>query len=90
MILLHDIVEVFDLPDRDRSPVRMIVALDGRFIGVTAVDGNDFRETMAAARLLQKPPRGFCVPLLGEQKVNGLAVLIHRPRQRAPLALTLM
>src|SRR5262245_50346890 len=55
-------------------------------MGITAVDGHDLRETIAADRLLQKPPRGLCVPGLREEKVNGLAVFIHRPIQRAQLA----
>jgi len=35
--------------------VLFVIALDGGFIGVTAVDGNDLRETMASDRLLEKP-----------------------------------
>src|SRR4030095_2900502 len=39
--------------------------------------------------LLQKPQRGRCVPVLGEQKVNGLAMFVHRAVEIAPLALHL-
>ena len=66
MVLLYYIIKVFDLADGDGGAMLLIVALDGGFIGVTAVDSNDFRETMAADRLLQKPQRGLCVPMLGE------------------------
>src|SRR5262245_4960332 len=89
MVLLYDIIKVFDLTDSDSGAMLLVVALDGGFIGVTAVNGNDLRETIAADRLFQKPQRGLCVPVLREEKVNGLAVFIHRPIQIAPLALDL-
>src|SRR5262249_3884173 len=43
-------------------------------------------EPVPADRLLQKPERRLFIPVLGEQKVHGLAMLIDRPIQRAPLA----
>ena len=39
MILLYNIVEVFHLPDADMGAVCLVVALDGGFIGVAAVNG---------------------------------------------------
>src|SRR5262249_20645743 len=48
MILLHDVVEVFPLTDDAVGAVRLIVALDGGCIGVTAVDGDRLGETVAA------------------------------------------
>jgi hypothetical protein len=89
MVLLHDIIEIFHLPDADGGAVCLVVAFDGGFIGVTAVNRDRFGEPVAADRLLQKPQRGLCVPVLGEQKVNALAVFIHRPLQIAPLPLHL-
>ena len=73
MILFDDVVQIFDLADGDRGPVLFIVALDGRFIGRTPVDGDLLRHAVAADRFLEKAERGLFVPLLGEQKVNGLA-----------------
>src|SRR5262245_14021186 len=55
MVLLYDIVKVFDLADRDGSPVLFIVTLDGGFIGVTAVNRDRLGDTVAANRLLQEP-----------------------------------
>jgi hypothetical protein len=78
MILLHNVVEILDLTDGDRGAVFGIVALDGRFISRTPVDGDLLRYAVAADRFLEKAERGLLVPLLGEQKVNGLAGLIHR------------
>ena len=37
MVLFHNIVEIFDLADRDRGPMRLGVALDGGRSGVTTV-----------------------------------------------------
>src|SRR5262249_38552497 len=76
MILLHDIVEVFHLTDDDVGAVCLIVALDGGFIGVTAVDGDRLGETVAADGFFQKPERGLFIAVLRQEKVNGLPRLI--------------
>ena len=55
MILFHDVIEIFDLANRDRGAVLFIVAFDGSFIGLAAIDGNLLRYTVAADGLLQKP-----------------------------------
>ena len=89
MILLHDIVEVFHLPDNNVRAVFLVVALNGRFVGVAAVNGNRLGEPVAADRLLEKAQRSLFVPMLGEQKVNSLALLIDRTIEIAPLALYL-
>jgi len=85
MILLHDVVEVFHLPDDDVGAVCLVVALDGGFIGVTAVDGDRLGETVAADGFFQKPQGGLCIAVLREQKVNRLAVLIDRAIEIPPL-----
>ena len=87
MVLLHDIVSIFHLTDGDGCAVGLVVAFDGGFIGVTVVDGHGVRETIAADGLLQKPQRGCCIPVLREEKVNGLAVFIHRTIQIPPRSL---
>jgi hypothetical protein len=86
MILLDNVVEILHLSDGDVRAVLFVIALDRGFIGVAAVNGNRLREPVAADRLLQKPQRRLCVPMFGEQKVNGLAVFVYRPIQIAPLA----
>ena len=53
----------------------LVVALDGGFIGVTAVDGNLLGETVAADGFLQKAQRSLFIAVLREEKVNGLALL---------------
>src|SRR5262249_13303956 len=89
MILLHNVVEILNLADGDRGAVLGIVALDSGFIGRTPVDGDLLRHAMAADRFLEKAERGLLVPLLGEQKVNGLTGLIHRAIEIVPLTFDL-
>jgi hypothetical protein len=56
--------------------VCLVVALDGGFIGVTAVDGHRLGDPVAADGFLQKAQRSFFIAVLREQKVNRLAPLI--------------
>ena len=51
MILLHNVVEIRDLADVDRGAMCFIVALDGRFIGGTPVDGDLLWHAVAPDRL---------------------------------------
>ena len=74
MVLFHDVVEVFDLADRNRGPMLLVVALDGGFIGVMpsiVIVG----DAMAAYGLVRNRCRLF-VTMCGEQTVNGLAVFV--------------
>jgi hypothetical protein len=82
----------FPLPDAEVGRVRLVVARDGGVIGRTAITRDRLRDPMTADRLRPQPERRGCIPLLREQAVKGLAVLIHRlieipPR---PLALSAM
>ena len=76
MVLLHNIVEIFDFTDGDSRPVLRIIALDGRFIGRTPVNGDLLRHAVAANRLRQKPLGGLLVTFLGEEKVDCLTRFI--------------
>ena len=40
MILFDNVVEILDLADGDRGAVLRVVALDGRFIGRTPINGD--------------------------------------------------
>jgi hypothetical protein len=66
--------------------VLLVVALDGGFIGVTAVNGDRLWKPITADRFLERLQRRLFVPLLGEQKVDGLAVLVPRTVEILPLA----
>jgi hypothetical protein len=85
----ESLIQIFHLPDGDGRTVLFVIAFEGGFIGVTTVNGDRLRDPVPADCLLQKPQRGLCIPMLGQQKVNGLAVLIDRPIQIAPLPLNL-
>ena len=89
MVLFHDIRQIFHLPNGAVRAVLFVRALVGSCIGVTAVNRDRLGDPIPVNRLLQKPQRGLCIPMLGEQKVNGLAVLIYLPIPIAPLTLAL-
>ena len=80
-----NVIQIFHLADDDGGAVLLIVAFDGGFIGVTAVDGNLLGNPVAADSFLQKAQRGLLVSLLGEEEINGLAMFIHRPILVIPL-----
>jgi hypothetical protein len=67
MILLHNIVEILNLADGDRDTVLLVVALDGRFIGRAAINGDLLRHAVAADRLGQEAFGCLLVALLREE-----------------------
>jgi hypothetical protein len=85
MILLYYIIEIFDLTDSDSGAILLVVALDGGCMDVTAVNRDRLREPVPADRFLEKLQRRLCVPVLGQQKVNRLSMLIHGAIQVVPL-----
>jgi len=54
MILFYHIIQVFDLTNGDGRPVLGVVAFDGGFIGVAAVNRDRFGDAVAADGLLQE------------------------------------
>ena len=52
MVLLDDIIEVFDLAELDFGVVLGIVALDRRDVGAALVDGDLLGNTMPASSLV--------------------------------------
>jgi hypothetical protein len=86
MILFDHITQVFDLMDDDVGTVGLVVAGDGGFIGLTAVNGDDFGHPVTADRLRQKPQRRLGILVLCQQNVTGLPGCIHGAIQIAPLA----
>jgi hypothetical protein len=80
VVLCHDVVEVWDRADRDRGPLRLVVARDGGFLGVPAIKRERLGDAMVAAGLLEKPSCGLCVSMFGEEKVHGRAGLVDSAR----------
>jgi site-specific DNA recombinase len=85
----HDIIEILGLADDDRGAVGFIIALDRRFVGRAPINGDFLRHAVAADRLLQKPQGRLLIAVLGQQKVDGLTLLIDRPIEIAPLTFDL-
>jgi hypothetical protein len=56
IVLCYDIVTVFDLADGDGRAVLLVVALDGGFIGLAAIDGKAL--IMASATAATHVPGG--------------------------------
>src|SRR5262245_15551593 len=89
MVLLHNVVEILDLTDFDRGAVLGIIALDGRFISRTPVNGDLLQHAVAVDRLGQEPLGGLLVAFLCEEKVDRLARFIDGAIEITPLALDL-
>jgi hypothetical protein len=70
MILLHHIIQILHLKDNNGGAMRRVVALDGGFMGLTAINRNRLGDTVSTDRFGQKGQRRFCIPLLREQKVQ--------------------
>src|SRR5437764_973468 len=82
LIWLHTVVEIFDSADHAARPMLRVVAVDGRFVGRTAIDRDLFGPTMPADRLGQATFGGLLVALLREEQVNRVALLIHGAGER--------
>jgi len=63
-----------------------IVALDGCCIGRTPVDGDLRQHAVPPDRLVEKAERSRLVPVLRQEKINGLPRLIHGAIEIVPLA----
>src|SRR5215813_10559138 len=64
----------------------LVIAADGRGIGLAAINGDLVGDPMSMDGLCEKAECGFCIPVLREQKVNGLTGLIDRAIPVPPLA----
>jgi hypothetical protein len=80
---------LFCCTDGDSGAVLRIIALGGRFIGRTPVNGDLLRHAVAADRLRQEPLGRLLVTFLCEEKVDRLARFIDGAIEIAPLALDL-
>jgi hypothetical protein len=85
IVLLHHMIQIFH-PGDDGGPVLLIVAPEGRGIGLTAIDGDLLGHPVAADRLGEEAHGGPLIALGCQQEINGLASLIYRLIQIVPLA----
>src|SRR5262245_61922216 len=86
MIRFDAVVERLALAAFNRRPVLLVIARDGGFMGVTAVDGDRLGNPLAADGLREKASGGLGLPVLCEPTVKGLAGFVHDAIERAPLA----
>jgi hypothetical protein len=85
VVLFHHVIEILDLADADRGAVLLVIAFDSGFIGLAAIDGDLFGHAVVMDRFLEKAQRRFGISVLGEQKVNRLALRVNRAIQIPPL-----
>ena len=76
MVLLDHIIQVFYLTDNDVGAVCLVVALDGRFVGLTVGNGDGLGDPMTTDCLPQKAPRGFCI--IATEPYGGLPAETER------------
>ena len=81
-----NIIEVFHLADDDRRAVLFVVTADRCRIGLTAIDRDLLRHTVPPDRLFEKAQRRCLVPMLRQEKVNGLPRLVYGAIEIVPLA----
>lgn len=89
MLVFHDIVEIFALTDEERCPVFLVVTFHRRFVGGAPVNRELLWPPMAADRLDQEALGRAFVAVLGQEKVQGLALLVDGPVEIIPLPLDL-
>jgi hypothetical protein len=73
----HHVGELLHLADRDRGTMLLVVARDGGFMGVTAVNRDRLGDAMPSDGLGQKPFGGLLIVLFCPQEIHGLAGIIH-------------
>ncbi len=94
MILLKDIVEIFDLQDFNRltctSDFRDVVySMSSSQIGSAFINDYFVRNAIACDGLLEETPRGTEISALREHEIKGLPVTINRPIEISPFAFDL-
>src|SRR5262245_4823705 len=86
MSLCHHMRQVCALTHGDGGPMRWVLALAGRCLGVAPSKRDRFGDPVAADGLLQEASRGGLVPGLRPQNVQGLAVCVDSPGPILPRA----
>ena len=84
MILLNNVVEVFDPTDLNANLVLRVVNFDRRHVGATLVDLDDFRRTIMPDRLAEETRRGFTILFGGQEQIQCRPGLVDCPIQVIP------
>ena len=73
----NSIIEIFGLANDDRRTVCLVVTLDRGFVGRTPIDRDLLgHSAMTTDRFRQKPLGRLLIAVLGEEKVDRLAVFV--------------
>lgn len=91
VVLLKDIVQVFDLPDFNHVACACefqdgVDGVQSGQIGSTFVNDNLLRSTVGCDRLLEETPRCSQIPTFRQKKIKGLAIAVNGPIQIGPFA----
>ena len=89
MVLLDDVIEVFDLPDDDGYFLVLDDLVNGRFVGTALIHRDFFWDGIVTHGLFKETHGGCHVALGGQQKINGFAFLVDRTIKIFPDALDL-
>ena len=76
MVLLHDVVEIFDLSNHYRDLPAGIDFINRSFVGATFIHGDFFRDIVIAHGLVKKTPGSSLVALRRQEKVIGNRILL--------------
>ena len=87
MVLLDDVIEVFDLPDDDGYFLVLDDRVNGRFVGTALIHRDFFWDGIVTHGLFKETHGGCHVALGGQQKINRVACLVDGSIQILPLAL---
>ena len=86
MVLLHHIVEILALPDRDGRRVGLIVVGNRCRVAPTLINRDLLREPMGPNRLAYERLGGVPIASMRQQKIKGVARCGDRAIQVFPLA----
>jgi hypothetical protein len=81
MVLFDDVAQILDLMNLDRCLTFGIDRVKRSQIGTALVYGHRLGRAVLSHGLLKEAPRNSLVTLGSEQKINGVARLVH-PRYR--------
>jgi hypothetical protein len=84
VILLDNVVEIFDLPNRDRYFAFLVQLLHRCLVGAALVHRYLVGHSVVPYGLLEKAPGGGRITLGSQQKVDRLALLVDCPIQVFP------
>lgn len=79
MVLLHDVVQILDLTNLDGRLALGVHRVKRGQISAAFVDGYGLGRAVLINCLFEEAPRISLVPLGSEQKIDGIACLIHCP-----------